>query len=132
MVVHRTQPTIDGSAPSFDPDAFVIALDLKPGPTRGNSEMTRLYIPPQAQNVDIVTHFRVAPRGSLRGQLQTLDGKPLWTRDFKEPPTAGDSHVLHMFIPTTLFSRNDYYIVIDQTSSEFSGEIARYTIRVPQ
>jgi len=65
-------------------------------------------------------------------ELQTVDGKKLWSQEMQPSGAESKSGSLTLFIPANLLAPDDYLIVLSHSMPEGSEELATYSFRVPR
>jgi hypothetical protein len=122
----------DHNATRSDEETRIASLALDTGLTRGAGETKRLSIPAGASIVRVFLHIAEVPPGVIHEELQTVEGKKLWSQEMQPSGAESKSGSLTLFVPASLLAPDDYLIVLSHAMPEGPEELATYSFRVPR
>jgi hypothetical protein len=107
-----------------------VSMILSLGAIRGGGQTPTLTIPRDVADVRIQARFKTGSYPTYRAELQTVEGRPLWSRAGLKARTVADGRAVSVSVPATMFREDDYILMLKGVTSGEEESVAEYFFRV--
>lgn len=120
----------DRSAPTSS-QPVIVSLILSPGLPRDAGDARRLAIPPEATQVSLWVTFKAGAYQSYRAELQTVDGRVIWSQRGLTARPRREEKMALVTIPARRLKDDDYILILKGVAptGELS-DVSEYSFRV--
>lgn len=127
----RNRPQAKPEIPIPRAHSTIASFVLNPGLMRSGSNATRLSIPPDASRVRFTAVFKSSSYTDYAAELQTVEGRVIWSQRGLKAKTKGDDRVIDLMLPSNVLKDEDYIFFVNGVTS--TGEIksvSEYSFRI--
>jgi len=109
----------------------IVSFILSPGLPRDAGDARRLAIPPEAAQVRLWITFKAGAYQSYRAELQTVEGRVIWSQRGLTAQPRGEEKMAQMTIPARRLKDDDYILILKGAAptGELS-DVSEYSFRV--
>jgi hypothetical protein len=127
----RSRRELEDRIASASPPPIIASFLLSPGLARDAGDGRRFLIPSEATQLRLQVIFKVGDFKSYRAELQTIEGRVVWSeRGLKARPKGREQMVL-VTIPANRLKDEDYILTLKGiTSAGELSDVSEYSFRV--
>lgn len=120
-----TQELADLQKPSVATNANVISLLLTPGMERSGAELPTATVSRGTQRLRLRLQFEDGDYKNYQGELQTAEGRPVWSRDGlkSHPGSNKGATVVDIVVPAAILTGGDYLVVLKGANRSGTPEV---------
>jgi hypothetical protein len=112
-------------------DQDLLSLVLTPGINRGADHVPTAVLRPDKSRLLLRLKVQDISRGSYLAELQTLEGKAIWTRSGLKAQPASNGGLVEVVLPASNLGQSDYLLVLSVAAPDGSvNKVATYYFRV--
>lgn len=120
-----TQELTDLQKAPLTNNANMISLSLTPGIERSGAELPTATISPGTQRLRLRLQFDDGDYKNYQGELQTAEGRPVWSHDGLKSHPGSDraGTVVDIVVPAAILTGGDYLVVLKGATRSRTPEV---------
>jgi hypothetical protein len=129
--LERARRDAERGAPQREAAPSIVAALLTPGMSRSGGDVAQITAPPGTLQVRLSAVFRTGDHASYRAEVQTVEGRVVWSRAGLRARPRGEGRSVTVTVPASALRAGDYILSLSGVTAAGEAEtVEEYFFRI--